>query len=104
MSGITVDPNELEELARYQKQAAAKAKVGANRTDDLDTSLWLTHGVISGNSTGALASLEKDRQAAGYAIHDACLRLAASLHAAADVYEDIDRRLAETHLDIRSQS
>lgn len=91
MSGLTVDPNELQQLAGYQELAAAQADQGTNQTPhDFSQKLWDTHGVISGPSNRAFSDKAREREQAGLAIQEACLTLAAALGSAAASYVNTD--------------
>ncbi|MBY0442221.1 MAG: ESX-1 secretion-associated protein [Mycobacteriaceae bacterium] len=98
MPELTVDPAEFERAAACQEQAAEQASQGAEKTAHLGSRLRRTHGAISDGSTSALTRAEKERHAAGYAIRDACLRLAAILRAGGETYEQDDHAVAQNYI------
>ncbi len=65
-NGVTVDTDELEQLADDQNQAAAKAASGAQATENIDHSelLWVTHGVVSAQSNLAITAKTDERETA----------------------------------------
>ena len=96
MSGMTVEPTELKDVADYRDQAAAAAAKGVDATEsvDLKGKLYLTHGPISGPSNDAISAKARVREDAGRALQEACLTLAAALTTAATWYTDNDASAA----------
>ncbi|MEE6178203.1 type VII secretion target, partial [Mycobacterium sp. 050134] len=87
-----VEPARLKEAAKYLRQAAEQAAQGVKATEeaDLRSTLYKTHGPISGLSNEAVADQSNVGEDAGRAIEKTCLALAAALEAAADRYTTTD--------------
>lgn len=94
MSAVKVDPDELEQLAKYQDQAAEHAGAGAAATQGFGSRLWDTHGPACKPSTDALNAREREREVAGRTIQQACQVLAAMLRSSADAYTCTDEEAA----------
>lgn len=95
MTELNLSPTILRTLANSQTTAAPYAQAGADALNGLGSDCWISHGVISGASNGALDTIEGIRKAAGTAFSDASLGLAAKLTAADRAYEGVDSELAD---------
>jgi hypothetical protein len=94
MADLLVTPTTLETLAKNQTDNAKNAQDAAGAMSGLGSDCWVSHGVISGCSNGAFDTIEGIRQAAGSALSDGGLGLAAKLRAAKKAYEGVDGELA----------
>lgn len=90
---VNVTPEYLENLAKNQDDAAKCARDAAAAVSGLKHELYMTHGVISGNSNNAGGAAEDARRAACKAIETAAAGLAAKLRAAKQVYGSVDSEL-----------
>lgn len=97
MADITVNADELTQVADYRDDAAAEAAkaVEATASIDLNAVLYQTHGPISGPSNSAVTAKTAVREDAGRAVEEACRTLAAALNAAATWYTATDWYAAE---------
>jgi hypothetical protein len=94
MADLLLSRTILETLAKNQEGAAKDAKAAADDLNGTGSDCWISHGVISGSSDGAFSTIEGIRQAAGSALSDASLKMAAKLRAARDAYTGVDSELA----------
>jgi ESX secretion-associated protein EspC/F len=94
MSTLGVKPGHLEELAKDQDTASAKSKQAAGAASKIESSVWVTHGVISGVSNTSFTNAERARSAAGGNIAATSADLAAKLRTAARAYEGVDSDLS----------
>jgi Excreted virulence factor EspC, type VII ESX diderm len=92
--GITVDPAHLESLAVKQDQASGKAGQAVGAASEFGWQLWVTHGVISGISNGAIELAAGQRRGACQNIATAAHDLAAKLRTAKQTYEGVDQDLS----------
>lgn len=99
MSDLTVDTDELQQLADDQDRAAAQADWAAQATEsssvDLPVTLYVTHGVVSSDSNDAVVAKAQEREGAARAIQQACLALAAALGTAESAYSETDSATAD---------
>ncbi len=94
MANLSVDPDYLKELAKYQDQAAVKSGSGATATNEITKNIWVTHGAISAHSNNAADRCVAKRRAAGAAMAKASADLAAKLRTAGLTYEGVDDKLS----------
>ena len=90
---VSVSPDYLKLLASKQDSAKEKAAGAAKAGDGIGSMVWISHGVFSGWSDGAMVGLEPMRKAAGEVMKNAANELAAKLRAAAETYESVDQEL-----------
>lgn len=95
MTDVTVSPTTLETLAKNQESAAKDATAAAGDVDGTGSNCWLNHGVMSGCSNGAFDTIEGVRKAAGNALANASLSMAAKLRTAKKAYDGVDGELAQ---------
>ncbi len=92
---LKVTPENLEKYAKKQDAASSKAAEAAAATSGLGTSVWLSHGVISGVSNVTFSDAQTVRSAACGKISAAAHSLAEKLRSAKATYEGIDAQLAD---------
>ncbi|WP_205874293.1 ESX-1 secretion-associated protein [Mycobacterium camsae] len=92
MPDLTVTAGYLEQLAAMQDQAATAAGSAADAASGIKTEVWVTHGVICGASNIAFTGAEEVRRAAGEAMKQASINLAAKLRAAESGYHGTDEQ------------
>src|ERR1700692_4081592 len=95
MSDLEVTPDYLEKLATIQEQTSADTGSAAGVATGISTDLWVTHGVISGHSTTAVANAERARRSVVEAMQVFSHELAVKLGAAADAYASTDEHAGE---------
>lgn len=95
MANLNVNPEYLEKLAKKQDDAATEASAAATAAAGIGTWCWVNHGVISGASNGAFGDGESARTAAGNALRQASVDLAAKLRAAKETYRGVDDDLSK---------
>jgi ESX secretion-associated protein EspC/F len=93
MARLVISSTILETLAKNQETAAKDAQAAAGDLDGTGSDCWISHGVISGSSDGAFDTIEGIRKAAGTALADASLRMAAKLRAADKAYKGVNSEL-----------
>lgn len=94
MADVTVTPATLETLAKNQETAAKTAQTAADDLNGTGSDCWISHGVISGGSNGAISAIEGLRKAAGTALATASNTMAAKLRTASKAYTGVDGELA----------
>ncbi|MEI7717521.1 MAG: type VII secretion target [Mycobacterium sp.] len=90
---LKVNPDELHNLAKIQRDVAALAETGRKATADVGvgSKLSKTHGVISGPSNEMIGTVKEPlREQAAAAIKEACEALATALDNAATQYGETD--------------
>lgn len=92
---LFVIPKYLEDYAKAQDAASAKAGEWAGVTSGLRGACWIAHGVVSGPSNEAFGGGHSGRSSACGTIAAAAKSLAEKLRAAKEVYEGVDNQLAE---------
>lgn len=91
MSGeLEVTTAHLGELAAKQGRAAAEILSATEVTEGVDTSVRVSHGVISWSTAAAVEAANSARRAAGRSIQEMSDHLEASLVDAARRYDDTD--------------
>jgi hypothetical protein len=95
MARLNVTAEYLEKLAKKQDDAASEASGAASAADGTGTWCWVNHGVISGASNSAFGGAESARSAAGKAIRQASVDLAAKLRTAKEAYSGVDEDLSK---------
>jgi uncharacterized protein YukE len=95
MANLDVTPEYLEKLAKKQDDAATEASAAAAAADGTGTWCWVNHGVISGASNSAFGGAESARSAAGKALRQASVDLAAKLRTAKETYTGVDDDLSK---------
>jgi hypothetical protein len=92
MSGLTVEPHELRQAAGDKEKAAAEAAnaVAATQDADLGERLYVSHGLLSLESSIAILGMATVREEAGRTIEKACRKVGVALGAAAAAYEQSD--------------
>lgn len=91
MSGeLEVTTAHLGELAAKQGRAAAEILSATEVTEGVDTSVRLSHGVISWSTAAAVEAANTARRAAGRSMQDEAGYLEAGLALAARRYDDTD--------------
>ena len=96
MTNLNVTPTYLETLAAKHDSAAGEAATAAAAAAGTGTMCWVNHGVISGASNVAVGAAESARAAAGNAIRQAVVDLAAKLRTAKETYSGVDADLSKT--------
>jgi hypothetical protein len=87
---LRVTTAHLLELAAKQRHAASEIKSAAQLADGVDTSVRLTHGVISWSTAGAVEAVLNARRSADTSIEGVSEGMADSLESAAAAYDRID--------------
>jgi hypothetical protein len=95
MKTLTVDPDHLENLASKQDQAKEKIEAGPAAADGIGWDVWWSHGLISVASNVSVSKLEAARRAAGDALKNASVDLAANLRKGKEKYRSTDEELGE---------
>jgi hypothetical protein len=91
MSGdLRVTTAHLRELAAKQRQAATEIGSAAVVADGVDTSVRMTHGVISWSTAAAVEAVQNARRAAGSRMERVSEGMADNLDASAAAYYRID--------------
>ena len=91
MSGdLRVATAHLRELAARQRQAATEIRSAAEVADGVDTSVRVTHGVISWSTATAVEAVQHARRAAGSGMEGVSDEMADKLDASAGAYDRID--------------
>jgi hypothetical protein len=91
MSGeLRVTSAHLGELAAKQRQAAAEIRSATEITEGVDTSVRVSHGVISWSTAAAVEAANTARRTAGRAMECVSGQLRDSLQLAARRYDDTD--------------
>jgi ESX secretion-associated protein EspC/F len=91
MSGdLRVTTAHLRELAAKQRQAATEIRSAAEVADGVDTSLRVTHGVISWATAAAVEAVQNARRAAGLELKGVSDGMADNLDVSAAAYGRID--------------
>lgn len=91
MSGeLEVTTAHLGELAAKQGRAAAEVLSATEATEGVDTSVRVSHGVISWSTAAAVEAANNARRAAGRSLADVSDYLEDSLQRAARRYDDVD--------------
>lgn len=94
MTTLTVTPDYLERLAAFQDHASEDAASAARVARGIGHAVWVTHGLISGDSNRALISAEVARRRAVEAIQASAVELADWLRHSADAYRETDHDAA----------
>lgn len=87
---LEVTTAHLGELAAKQGRAAAEIKSATEVTEGVDTSVRISHGVISWSTAAAVAAANNARRTAGESIEDMSNYLEGSLVDAGRRYDDTD--------------
>src|SRR3954462_4395650 len=87
---LEVTTAHLGELAARQGSAAAAILSATEATEGVDTSVRVSHGVISSPTAAAVRAANAARHTAGKALGDVSDRLRESLGLAARRYDDTD--------------
>lgn len=95
MANLNLDPKHLDNLARYQDEAATPAGEGAKATQTTGLDVWFSHGVTSGLSNARLVLAEVERRKAAENIKQTATNLAAFVRAAKELYTTVDEELGE---------
>ena len=91
MSGdLRVVTAQLRELAAKQRQAATEIRSAVEVADGVDTSVRITHGVISWSTATAVEAVQNARRAAGSGMKGVAEEMADKLDASAGAYDGID--------------
>jgi hypothetical protein len=91
MSGdLRVTTAHLRELAAKQRQAATEIGSAAEVADGVDTSVRMTHGVISWSTAAAVEAVQNARRVAGSGMEGVSEGMADTLDASAAAYDRID--------------
>jgi hypothetical protein len=91
MSGdLRVTTAHLRELAAKQRQAAAELRSATEIVDGVDTSVRVTHGVISWSTAAAVEAVQNARQTAGTRVEEVSDARADKLEPSAAAYDRID--------------
>jgi len=96
MANLVVDPDYVKKLATTQDEAATKEGSAAGAAANLETALWVTHGVASAFSNVAMTSAENARRKAGEALQQASTDLAEKLRVASTAYVATDEETSAT--------
>ncbi|WP_029112163.1 ESX-1 secretion-associated protein [Mycobacterium sp. URHB0044] len=104
MSGdLRVTTTYLLELAAKQRQAAGEIRSAAQVADGVDTSVRVTHGVISWATAAAVEAVQNARRAAGSEWEGVSDEMADNLELSAAAYDRVDS-LASGRLGGRMQT
>jgi Excreted virulence factor EspC, type VII ESX diderm len=91
MSGdLRVATAQLRELAAKQRQAATEIRSAVEVADGVDTSVRVTHGVISWSTAAAVEAVQNARRAAGSGMKGVAEEMAEKLDASAGAYDTVD--------------
>jgi hypothetical protein len=94
MDDLIVETEHLKTLSTVQNQTALKEAAAAAAATNLSTSVWVSHGVISGASNVAFTKAADARRHAGEALQGASSQTADNLVTAKNLYEKMDEQAA----------
>jgi hypothetical protein len=92
MFDLALTASYLDGLSENQDDAANTAGSAARTASGIETSVWVTHGVVSGASNIAFAEAEAARRAAGGAMKKFSADLAVKLRTADEAYQRTDEQ------------
>jgi ESX secretion-associated protein EspC/F len=95
MSDLVVAPDYLNQLATIDGQTSDKIGSAAAVATGIKDDVWVTHGMISGESNEALADAEAARRSLVEAMQTYAHDLATKVKAAVDAYVSTDEQAAE---------
>jgi hypothetical protein len=91
MSGdLRVTTAHLRELAAKQRLAASEIRSAAQVADGVDTSVRVTHGVISWATAAAVEAVQNARRTAGSEMEGVSEEMADNLDLSAAAYDRVD--------------
>lgn len=93
-NNMSFSQKDLDDAAAWQKKAAEHCGDAAGTTSGITTSVWVSHGVISGVSNWGFAGAADAHASAGRNLSAACNRMAAYLGTAGVMYKGVDSDLA----------
>jgi hypothetical protein len=95
MSDLEVTPNLLNKLATIDQQTSDNIGSAAKVATGISTDVWVTHGVICGDSNKALTDAESARRSLVEAMQTFAHDLATKLDTAAVAYVSTDEQVAK---------
>ena len=95
MPDLVVIPEYLNVLATTHDEAASLAGSAVAATQNLETQVWVSQGVVSAPSNVEFTRCENARRLAGEAVQMTSNDLAEKLRAAGDAYERTDQEAGE---------
>jgi Excreted virulence factor EspC, type VII ESX diderm len=96
MADLHVTTSYLRELAEKHVTSSTDVEEAANVTSGISSTVWLSHGVISGQCNSAVAEAAAARSAANAAMQAVAIDIAKKLRAAGAAYEGTDQQAGAT--------